>query len=989
MESFQQIKNNNVDLISNNDPLDKNRLLIEDLWESVLREECPEDQAERLIQLKELSYSKQIDGDSSKTFKNEIVDIVNSMDLAESIAAARAFSLYFQLVNILEQRVEEDRYIQSFTNKNVQKSPDNLDPFAPALARQNAPVTFRELFYRLRKLNVPPGKLEALLQEMDIRLVFTAHPTEIVRHTIRHKQTRVANLLKKIQVEQFLTKEEKISLKTQLKEEVRIWWRTDELHQFKPSVLDEVDYALHYFQQVLFNAMPQLRGRIAEALKENYPDVQMPSESFCNFGSWVGSDRDGNPSVTPEITWRTACYQRQLMLERYIIATSNLRDQLSVSMQWSQVSSSLLESLETDRVKFPEIYEARATRYRSEPYRLKLSYILEKLRLTQERNNLLAKSGWKFDLEGELDTKNIDKVENLHYKSVNEFTYDLELIKNSLISTDLNCEAVNNLLTQVHIFGFSLASLDIRQESTRHSDAIQELTNYLDLSVLYEQMSEEEKIKWLIDELNTKRPLIPSEVNWTKNTEETFSVFKMVKRLQQEFGSRICHSYVISMSHSASDLLEVLLLAKEMGLLDQNSQKSKLLVVPLFETVEDLKRAPEVMEKLFKLDFYRSLLPKVGESFKPLQELMLGYSDSNKDSGFVSSNWEIHRAQIALQNLASTNNILLRLFHGRGGSVGRGGGPAYQAILAQPSGTLKGRIKITEQGEVLASKYSLPELALYNLETVTTAVIQNSLVNNRLDATPEWNQLMSRLAETSRSHYRKLVHENPDLLNFFQEVTPIEEISKLQISSRPARRKKGTKDLSSLRAIPWVFGWTQSRFLLPSWFGVGTALSFELNSDPQQIELLRVLHQRWPFFRMLISKVEMTLSKVDLEVAKYYVDTLGSKQNKDSFDGIFEVISKEYNLTKSLILEITGKNKLLESDRDLKSSVSLRNKTIIPLGFLQVSLLRRLRDQTRQPPISEFLIDKDESRRAYSRSELLRGALLTINGIAAGMRNTG
>jgi len=989
MESIEKLTNNNVDLINNNDPLDKNRALIEDLWESVLREECPYEQAERLIQLKELSYSTPVDEHTSKNFKNEIVDIVNSMDLAESISAARAFSLYFQLVNILEQRVEEDRYIQSFTNKNVHKSPDNLDPFAPALARQNAPVTFRELFYRLKKLNVPPGKLEDLLQEMDIRLVFTAHPTEIVRHTIRHKQTRVANLLKKIQVESFLTIEEINSLKTQLKEEVTLWWRTDELHQFKPSVLDEVDYALHYFQQVLFNAMPQLRVRIASSLTENYPDVQMPSESFCNFGSWVGSDRDGNPSVTPEITWRTACYQRKLMLERYINAISNLRDQLSVSMQWSQVSSSLLESLETDRVNFPEIYESRATRYRAEPYRLKLSYILEKLRLTQERNNLLAETGWRLVLEGKSDIKNLEQVEKFHYKSVQEFTYDLELIKNSLNSTDLSCQAVNTLLTQVHIFGFSLASLDIRQESTRHSDAIQELSNYLDLPVQYDQMTEEQKIEWLIEELDTKRPLIPSAVNWSKTTEETFCVFKMVKRLQEEFGSRICHSYVISMSHSASDLLEVLLLAKEMGLLDQNSQKSKLLVVPLFETVEDLKRAPEVMDKLFQLDLYRSLLPKVGESFKPLQELMLGYSDSNKDSGFLSSNWEIHRAQIALQNLSSKNNILLRLFHGRGGSVGRGGGPAYQAILAQPSGTLKGRIKITEQGEVLASKYSLPELALYNLETVITAVIQNSLVNNRLDATLEWNELMTRLAETSRSHYRKLVHENPDLLMFFQEVTPIEEISKLQISSRPARRKKGAKDLSSLRAIPWVFGWTQSRFLLPSWFGVGTALSVELKSDPQQIELLRVLHQRWPFFRMLISKVEMTLSKVDLEVAKYYVDTLGSPKNRDSFEVIFDVISKEYNLTKTLILEITGKNKLLESDRDLRASVNLRNKTIIPLGFLQVSLLRRLRDQTRQPPISESLIDKDESRRAYSRSELLRGALLTINGIAAGMRNTG
>jgi len=276
---------------------------------------------------------------------------------------------------------------------------------------------------------------EDLLQDLGIKQIKPSDPEEdktLPSYLEKNCTKSIELILKKF----FLTKEEKISLKTQLKEEVRLWWRTDELHQFKPSVLDEVDYALHYFQQVLFNAMPQLRGRITEALTENYPDVQLPSESFCNFGSWVGSDRDGNPSVTPEITWRTACYQRQLMLERYIIATSNLRDQLSVSMQWSQVSSSLLESLETDRVKFPEVYETRATRYRSEPYRLKLSYILEKLRLTQERNNLLAENGWKFDLEGEIDNKNIDKVENLYYKSVNEFTYDLELIKNSLISTD-------------------------------------------------------------------------------------------------------------------------------------------------------------------------------------------------------------------------------------------------------------------------------------------------------------------------------------------------------------------------------------------------------------------------------------------------------------------------------------------------------------------------------------------------------------------------
>ena len=989
MESLKKLKNNTMDLISNKDPVKMNRVLIEELWESVLRQECPNEQANRLIKLKHLSHSNRIIDDKSRTIKDEIVEIINDMDLAESISAARAFSLYFQLVNILEQRVEEDRYIASFSNQNNEKSHDKLDPFAPPLARQNAPVTFKELFHRLRTLNVPPGKLEELLQEMDIKLVFTAHPTEIVRHTIRHKQRRVANLLQKIQSDEQFTKEEKNSLKMQLKEEIRLWWRTDELHQFKPSVLDEVDYALHYFQQILFNAMPQLRGRISSALSENYPDVQMPTESFCKFGSWVGSDRDGNPSVTPEITWKTACYQRQLMLERYIVATSNLRDQLSVSMQWSNVSSSLLESLETDRVNFPAIYELRATRYRSEPYRLKLSYILEKLRLTQERNSLLSETGWNVALDIDTTLQDKDFNDERFYRSVDEFTNDLELIKNSLNSTDLSSEPLNRLLTQVHIFGFSLASLDIRQESTRHSDALEELTSYLALPTSYENMTESQKTTWLINELNTKRPLIPNSNVWSQSTDETFAVFKMVKRLQEEFGIRICNSYVISMSHSVSDLLEVLLLAKEMGLINQGSNKSQLLVVPLFETVEDLQRAPKVMDELFKLDFYRSYLPKVGENAKPLQELMLGYSDSNKDSGFLSSNWEIHRAQIALQNLSTKNGILLRLFHGRGGSVGRGGGPAYQAILAQPSGTLLGRIKITEQGEVLASKYSLPELALYNLETVTTAVIQNSLVNSRLDATPEWNSLMTRLADTSRTHYRALVHENPNLLTFFQEVTPIEEISKLQISSRPARRKKGAKDLSSLRAIPWVFGWTQSRFLLPSWFGVGTALARELESDPQQIDLLRVLHQRWPFFRMLVSKVEMTLSKVDLEVARYYVDTLGSKKNSENFNQIFNTIAEEYKLTKTLILEITGKNKLLETDKDLLDSVEMRNKTIIPLGFLQVSLLRRLRDQKRQPPISEFFQEKEESKRTYSRSELLRGALLTINGIAAGMRNTG
>ncbi len=959
--------------------------LVEDLWETVLRSECPPDQAERLLRMKQLSDPVASDGEAVSS--DAVAQLIREMDLVEAIAAARAFSLYFQLVNILEQRIEEDSYLASMTRSL--DHPEQVDPFAPPLASQTEPATFRELFERLRHLNVPPAQLESLLQDLDIRLVFTAHPTEIVRHTVRHKQRRVATLLQQLQVTPAIAQGERDSLRLQLEEEIRLWWRTDELHQFKPTVLDEVDYALHYFQQVLFDAMPQLRRRISSALASNYPDVRLPPSAFCTFGSWVGSDRDGNPSVTPEITWRTACYQRQLMLERYIAAVQALRDQLSISMQWSQVSAPLLESLEMDRLRFPEVYEERAARYRLEPYRLKLSYMLERLRLTQQRNQQLAEAGWQTPTEGLV--ANVPAAgghEALHYGSVAEFRSDLELIRNSLVSTELSCEPLDTLLTQVHIFGFSLASLDIRQESTRHSDALDELSRYLRLPKSYEDMDESERVSWLLEELQTRRPLIPQAVEWSTSTAETIAVFRMLHRLQEEFGSRICRTYVISMSHTASDLLEVLLLAKEAGLIDPAAEHADLLVVPLFETVEDLQRAPAVMEQLFDNRLYRQLLPRVGEHMQPLQELMLGYSDSNKDSGFLSSNWEIHQAQIALQDLASRQGVALRLFHGRGGSVGRGGGPAYQAILAQPSGTLQGRIKITEQGEVLASKYSLPELALYNLETVSTAVVQNSLVTNQLDATPSWNELMTRLAARSRSHYRALVHDNPDLVAFFQQVTPIEEISKLQISSRPARRKSGAKDLSSLRAIPWVFGWTQSRFLLPSWFGVGTALAEEVTSDPEQLDVLRRLHQRWPFFRMLISKVEMTLSKVDLELARHYVSSLGSDDHRDAFERIYTTIAEEYALTHQLVLDITGQDRLLDADPGLQLSVDLRNRTIVPLGFLQVALLRRLRDQNRQPPMSESASSQSDGR-TYSRSELLRGALLTINGIAAGMRNTG
>jgi phosphoenolpyruvate carboxylase len=430
------------------------------------------------------------------------------------------------------------------------------------------------------------------------------------------------------------------------------------------------------------------------------------------------------------------------------------------------------------------------------------------------------------------------------------------------------------------------------------------------------------------------------------------------------------------MNRSVSDILEVLLLAKEAGLYDPATGKGSLSIAPLFETVEDLQSAPPIMSELFELPLYRAYL----ESHAHLQEVMLGYSDSNKDSGFLSSNWEIYKAQRALQDVCQKYQVDLRMFHGRGGSVGRGGGPTYEAILAQPGRSIEGRIKITEQGEVLASKYSLPEIALYNLETIATAVIQAALLPSSTDTLDCWLDTMEGISVRSRQVYRQLIYEQPNLVEFFHQVTPIEEISQLQISSRPARRA-GKRDLASLRAIPWVFSWTQSRFLLPSWYGIGAALEEFLQQNPEgHLSLLQYFYSKWPFFKTAISRVEMTLAKTDLQIAHHYMRELTREGFEEAFVDVFAEILAEYQRTRTVIQAITGQKQMLDSDRDLQRSVQLRNGSIVPLGFIQASLLKRLRQH--RP-------DTVDLRSRYSKNELLRGALLTINGIAAGMRNTG
>ncbi len=1022
MRSLVQSSNEALTVTSPFDLFLRQRLqIVEELWESVLRQECGQEMLDLLMQMRHLCSPE---GQANNEPASEVVRLIEKLSLNEALRAARAFALYFQLINIVEQHYEQRQQLaRSLQHKTsaqklntVKMPPSNgssaegfaacslspqLDEEAQLLKRgpgaemlekswqaihaerQNK-GTFHALFPHLREMNVPPQQIQRLVDQLDVRLVFTAHPTEIVRPTIRDKQRRMAKILQQLdQVEEKqgsmdgATSWEAATLREQLTEEIRLWWRTDELHQFKPTVLDEVETSLHYFQEVLFDAIPQLHHRLKHAVATAFPRLRVPNHNFCKFGSWVGADRDGNPSVTAEVTWHTACYQRQMVLEKYIQSVRRLIDLLSLSQDWSDVLPELLESLEQDRSKLSEVYEALKLRYWQEPYRLKLSYVLRRLENTRDRNARLYNSELR---KKEISDSNTAGI----YQTASEFLAELQLIQRTLSETGLSCRELENLICQVETYDFNLAQLDIRQESSRHADALNEVLEYLQiLPQPYNELSEAERVAWLTTELQTRRPLIPAELPFSEKTNELIETFRVVRSLQQEFGCNICQTYIISMSRELSDLLEVLLLAKEAGLFDPGTANGTIQVVPLFETVEDLLRAPSVMQKLFELPLYSAFLNAQSSPFNPhLQEVMLGYSDSNKDSGFLSSNWEIHKAQKALQKIAEQYEVNLRIFHGRGGSVGRGGGPAYEAILAQPGLSINGRIKITEQGEVLPSKYSLPELAIYNLETITTAVIQASLLRTGFDDIQPWNEILEELSARSRSHYRALIYEQPDFIDFFHQVTPIDEISQLQISSRPARRQSGKKDLSSLRAIPWVFSWTQSRFLLPAWYGLGTALQEFVNQEPEEhLKLLRYFYIKWPFFKMVISKAEMTLAKVDIQMARHYVQELSQIEDQARFERVFEQIANEYYLTRDLVLDITGHKRLLDGDPVLQRSVQLRNGTIVPLGFLQVSLLKRLRQFGNTTP------GVINSR--YSKGELLRGALLTINGIAAGMRNTG
>jgi len=926
-------------------------------------------------------------GKEAEATERELKRLLQGLSLDETIGVIRAFSVYFQLVNIAEQyhRIRRKRFYELRTPDQPQRG------------------SLAETLSRLRRDFSDADLLQRVVDRLEIMPVMTAHPTEAARRTLLEKHRRIADLLADFDDEN-LAPRRRDELQARLAAEVESVWQTDEVRHTQPTVLDEVNHGLYYFDATLFDAAPALLDELERQLEENFPGVKLRDGATpLRFGSWIGGDRDGNPFVTPEITWETLRLQQRLVLRKYRDSVASLSRRLSESSRFAPPTDELSESLKEDAVALPAVAAEVAARNAEEPNRQKLSYIYARIENTLRRNRDLAPALRLTEEHALISirpglpivaalTGSTADVANV-YRDGESLWEDLRLVRDSLRADKAvyAARAVDRLMRQVAVFGLHLATLDLRQHSERHTAALSEITRALGLRD-YAEMSEDERVEWLTRELDTPRPLVGADARYSAEATETLNVFRVARRALDEISPNAIRTYIISMTREASDLLAVLVLAKEAGLVGQRgdgatgrrgdkenlnlriSSSPRLSISPLFETIEDLRRAPEIMRRLFERPFYRRQLAAQGN----LQEVMIGYSDSSKDGGILTSSWELYKAQERLWDVAREYGVELRLFHGRGGTVGRGGGPSHEAILAQPPDTVAGRIKITEQGEVISSKYSLAEIALRSLELTTSAVIAASLPQPAQDKgkLSRWKDVMEGISVRAFAAYRRFVRETPGFYDYFIQATPVEELQYLRIGSRPAKRKSGSKSLDDLRAIPWVFGWTQSRHLLPGWLAVGTALEDFIKARPREnLRLLREMYREWPFFHSTISNIEMTLAKADFQIARQYASrTLDRGLGRR----IFRMLEEEYERACLVTLQITGERRLLDQSPVLQRSIAVRNPYVDPLSFLQVELLARRRQRAGRAEPS-----------AGDREKLLFATLLTINGIAAGMRNTG
>ena len=859
----------------------------------------------------------------------ELESILSQLSDAEAVAVTRAFTYFSQLANIAED-LHRNRRRRAH---QIAGSPSR-EGLAAALSR-------------VAQAGHGPQVVAEFFRDALISPVLTAHPTEVQRKSILDGQLEIARLLAE-RDRLNLTDEERAVGEENLRRVILSLWQTRILRELRLKVNDEIENGLSYYRYTFLRQIPRLYAEIEDHLKAQWPAAEIPLAPVLRMGAWIGGDRDGNPFVTHDVTRYALRRQSSTALDFYLSEVHQLGAELSQSLRIVTVSP----ELDALAARAPDASEHR----RDEPYRRALIGVYARLAATSR----------------ELDEHPPERLEMapaLPYADSQEFVSDLEVISQSLQqngSARIARGRLRHLKRAAQVFGFHLAPLDMRQHSGVHEKVVAELFLLGAHREGYDQLPEEERRRWLLAELAVPRLLRTPFVSYTEDTLKELRILDAAADLQKRYGPQAMPSYIISNANGASDVLEVALLLKEAGLMQPGSPpRLALNIIPLFETIADLRGCGAVMEALFSITEYRRML----ESRGGVQEIMLGYSDSNKDGGYLTSNWELYKATIKLVEVFERHGVKLRLFHGRGGTVGRGGGPSYQAILAQPQGSVQGQIRITEQGEVIASKYADPDIGRRNLETLVAATLEATLLDR---ASPKgdsalYQEVMDELSLDGFKAYRNLVYETPGFVTFFRTATPITEIADLNVGSRPAARRKSDR-IEDLRAIPWVFSWSLARIMLPGWYGFGTAVARLVERRGERgLATLREMYRNWPFFQALLSNMDMLLAKSDIHIASRYAELV---VDEDLRNRIFGRIQSEMQLTVKQLLTITGQRELLESNPALARSFRNRSPYIDPLNHLQVEALRRFRAGEQDDKVK-------------------RAILLTINGIAAGLRNSG
>ncbi len=884
----------------------------------------------------------------SEPRRQQLLQLISGLSPGAINQVIRAFAIYFNLVNL----AEED-FLHRLRRISVQEH-----------GSAGWIGSFNHTLEEFREDGVDREQLQQLFDSLRYIPVFTAHPTESRRRTIMHHQREVFKIIDRL-TDPRLGQSEHDDLVEALQLQIESLWLTNEVRASKPSVADEIKMGLHYFQRSLFDAVEIDYRHLERAVIKHYgeneigrPVVSVPS--FIQFGSWIGGDRDGNPFVTTETTRTALLMQAEEAIGEHVRRIYALTQALTMSTRWFEPNQAFLERLARDEAMGIEAFDRRRDQFEDEIYRRKLYYMHHRLEknLAVIRNQMRA-----------LETPDADHG----YRDLQEFLDDLYSIRDSLISHGDYAQANGDLQDAIRIaetFGFHLVSLDIRQESSRHTAAVSEILQ-LQRGVDYASLDEDGRVALLAGLIAGKSAAEIDPKQLGDDTRQTLEVFDMIGAMRALLGRRCIGSYVISMTHQASHVMEVMYLGYLCGLAGRTGDGwfCEIEIAPLFETIDDLGRIDEVLAALFANSAYRSLLETSGG----YQEVMLGYSDSCKDGGIMSAAWGLYQAQQKIVAISAEHGLHCRIFHGRGGTITRGGGPSHQAILSQPPNTVLGQIKFTEQGEVLSHKYGNEETANYELAVGITGLMKASLVSMRRqqDNFEPYLNAMQELSDLSERAYRELTDDTEGFFEYFYQCTPVSEIGLMNIGSRPSHRRKGEMSKSSVRAIPWVFGWSMSRTMMPAWYGVGSAIDSWCGDDPGRIERLREMNREWPFFTAMISNLQMSLFKSDMRIALEYSQLCedGSLAEK-----IFGMIERENRISIDAVLRISAIDKLLANDPVLTLSLTRRDPYLDPLAYLQVELLRKYRDE-----------NAPEADRLQWQAALLS----SINAIAAGLRNTG